>query len=149
MSMSMPVHSGAAVEQLFFFASHGTATPADLRLLRHYALQLGGERLAAWVLLYRPDVDGMPILEAETRAVGAPVAAWGDATLARALPLVAAQRATHPGLLATRDPNHRRYWWFHCRCLYPSHLGAHTPPYATRTTGDTGGSTAGAYTPPI
>ncbi len=67
--------SSATVEQLFFFASHGEAAPSDLKLLRHYSVQLSSGRYAAWLLLYRPEAEGMQLLKAESQAAGAPVLA--------------------------------------------------------------------------
>ena len=49
--------ASSSLQQAFFFASHGVLSDEDARLLRHYAVQLSSVA-AAWVLLYRPEVDG-------------------------------------------------------------------------------------------
>ena len=113
--LALPVQHPADADQVIFFAAHGNLSVDDTRLLRHYSYQLTqAKRVAMWVLLYRPEVDGMDILPAESTAVGAPVAAWGDGTLRRGVPLVAAAIHTDAGLRATPNVNHRRYFWFHC-----------------------------------
>ena len=118
------------VEQAFFFAGHGELPPVDARLLHHYAVQLAqAGSVAMWVLLYRPGVDGMSLLPTESRAVGAPVAAWGDGTLRRGLPLVAEAIRRDAGLRATPNVNHQRYFWFHCSLkLWELSFGHHYRP---------------------
>ena len=118
------------VEQAFFFAGHGELPPVDAHLLHHYAVQLAqAGSVAMWVLLYRPGVDGMSLLPTESRAVGAPVAAWGDGTLRRGLPLVAEAVRRDAGLRATPNVNHQRYFWFHCSLkLWELSFGHHYRP---------------------
>ena len=111
----LPSQHPANAEQVIFFAAHGNLSATDTRLLAHYSLQLSqAKRVAMWVLIYRPEADGMDILPAESAAVGVPVAAWGDGTLRRGLPLVAAAIRKDAGLRATPNANHQRYFWFHC-----------------------------------
>jgi hypothetical protein len=113
--LALPVQHPANADQVIFFAAHGNLSIADTRLLGHYSYQLSqAKRIAMWVLLYRPEVDGMDILPAESAAVGVPVAAWGDGTLRRGVPLVAAALRKDAGLHATPNANHQRYFWFHC-----------------------------------
>ena len=113
--LALPSQHPANAEQVIFFAAHGNLSVTDTRLLAHYSLQLAqAKRVAMWVLLYRPEADGMDILPAESAAVGVPVAAWGDGTLRRGLPLVAAAIRKDAGLRATPNANHQRYFWFHC-----------------------------------
>ena len=79
--LALPVQHPANADQVIFFAAHGNLSETDARLLRHYAVQLAqARRIAMWVLLYRPEIDGMDVLPAESTAVGAPVVAWGDGT---------------------------------------------------------------------
>ena len=113
--LALPSQHPANADQVIFFAAHGNLSATDTRLLAHYSLQLAqAKRVAMWVLLYRPEADGMDILPAESAAVGVPVAAWGDGTLRRGVPLVAAAIRKDAGLRATPNANHQRYFWFHC-----------------------------------
>ena len=47
-------------DQVIFFAGHGNLSITDTGLLGHYSYQLAQAKgIAMWVLLYRPEVDGM------------------------------------------------------------------------------------------
>ena len=65
--LSLPVQHPANADQVIFFAGHGNLSITDTGLLGHYSYQLAqAKRIAMWVLLYRPEVDGMDILPAAT-----------------------------------------------------------------------------------
>ena len=115
------------VQQLVFFATHAL-TPLDVRLYRHYSRQLrySQSRARLWVLLYQPAQDGVQSLPDASKEVEAGVCVWGDGTLRRALPALAARTA---GASAnTPDPNHRRYFWFHSSLLLWNRTFGHAYP---------------------
>ena len=58
--LSLPVQHPANADQVIFFAGHGNLSITDTGLLGHYSYQLAQAKgIAMWVLLYRPEVDGM------------------------------------------------------------------------------------------
>ena len=105
------------VQHLILFATH-TLSPLDIRLYRHYSRQLRYDQSTLarlWVLYYQPAQDGVQSLPDAAKEIEAGVCIWGDGTIRRALPALAARIAVASA--NTPDPNHRRYFWFHSSVL--------------------------------
>eukprot|EP00966_Prymnesium_polylepis_P009615 221900-Prymnesium_polylepis.1 len=117
------------VRQLVFFATHVLA-PLDIRLFRHYSRQLRYAQPPSmarlWVLLYRPDEEGVQALLEQSRDIEAGACVWGDGTVRRALPALAANAERDAA--NTPDPNHRRYFWFHSSLLLWNRTFGHAYP---------------------
>lgn len=104
---------GSHAEQILFFATH-ELTETDTRLFRHYSRQLRAAETPAVlsVSLFEAGRDAVTADGAASTAVEASVWRWGDTALRNALPNLATAMDRHPGLAATPDANHRRYYWF-------------------------------------
>lgn len=132
-SMALPLPRAAArdannVEQIVFFATHELDS-TDTRLFRRYSHQLRAALPASlWVALYQSDREHMEIDPVASAAVEGGVWAWGDASLRRSMPNLAAAIDRHAGLAAERDVYLQRYYWFTASlALWNESVGAHFP----------------------
>ena len=81
-----------------------------------------------WLMLYRQKETGVRPLTNISWVIEAGACVWGNGTVRRAWPSVFAR--TSEMAASTTDPNHRRYWWFHCTLLAWNHTYGHAYPKA-------------------
>lgn len=106
------------VQHLLFFATH-EMPDRDIRYYRHVSRQLKLQPAASarmWVLVYSSELDHVRASVPHSEQIDAGVAYWGDGALRRALPKLA-RAVNGPPATSERNPNHRRYYWFHSSLL--------------------------------